>query len=127
MAYYPDVIPQALPFYFVIGGLSIPIISVLYFIALTGTIVQTAIGVLEGVAERIDGWMQDKHNRALDRNGRSLVGAGTMIASSVLSGFGVIDLVARGYGSLAWGSVAFFIAPALTIGMWRIIKHKDSK
>jgi uncharacterized membrane protein YkvI len=44
-----------------------------------------------------------------------LLGLGTFV-----SGFGLIGLIARGYGTLTIGFIVVYVIPVLTIGVWRI-------
>ncbi len=52
------------------------------------------------------------------RHGRMDGGFAVAIA---LSQFGVIALIAKGYGLLAWGFLGVYIAPLLTVGVWRLM------
>ena len=40
--------------------------------------------------------------------------------SSGMATFGVITLVAKGYGLMAWGGILFYIIPLLIVGPWRL-------
>lgn len=122
---YPLVLDQPLPMYAVISGLDIPVLKGAYFIVLFGTILLTAVGALQGVAERVDGWLGDARQAAFGARGRLVLATTTLIASAALSGFGVIDLVASGYGTIAWGFLAIYIIPVLTVGLARIIRTRD--
>jgi uncharacterized membrane protein YkvI len=35
---------------------------------------------------------------------------------------GIIDLIGKGYGALAWIFLIIFLIPLLTVGVWRIVK-----
>jgi uncharacterized membrane protein YkvI len=39
-----------------------------------------------------------------------------------LSQVGIVALIAKGYGTLAWGFLLVFTLPLLTLGTWRIIR-----
>ena len=47
-----------------------------------------------------------------------------MILSSGMATFGVITLVAKGYGLMAWGGILFYIIPLLIIGPWRLWRER---
>ncbi|MCA8895333.1 MAG: hypothetical protein KDA48_08760, partial [Amphiplicatus sp.] len=55
MSTYPDILSEPLPMYSIISGIGSPVLMTSYFVILLGTILLTAIGALEGVAERVDG------------------------------------------------------------------------
>ena len=43
-----------------------------------------------------------------------------LLMSLLLSNFGIVALVAQGYGTLAWFGIFLFVAPVLTVGAWRL-------
>jgi uncharacterized membrane protein YkvI len=45
-----------------------------------------------------------------------------LLLAAALSRFGIIALVARGYGMLAYAFLVLFVLPLLTVGVWRIIR-----
>ena len=38
---------------------------------------------------------------------------------------GVITLVEKGYGLMAWGGILFYIIPLLIVGPWRLWRAKS--
>ena len=120
---YPAVLSEPLPMYVIVAGLGSPIAVAAYFGILLGTIVLTAVGALEGIVERVDGWLREKGRRPLRPRGRLALAGAMLTVSAVLSSFGVIGLVARGYGTMAWGFLAVYVIPVLTIGVWRIVRR----
>jgi uncharacterized membrane protein YkvI len=44
----------------------------------------------------------------------------------VLGQFGIIDLIAKGYGTIAWGFLIVFIIPIMTIGIYKIYTFRRS-
>ena len=46
-----------------------------------------------------------------------LLGGGTLLA-----GVGLVDLIARGYGTLTWVFLAVYVVPVLTLGLWKILR-----
>ena len=64
-----------------------------------------------------------KRQRRLPAWLRPVVAAGFLLASvSLAIRFGIIELIARGYGTLTWVFIAVFVAPLCTIGAWRIAR-----
>lgn len=125
MAGYPDVIDQELPTYWMIQELQVPYLLGVYVMVLFGTIVQTGVGVLHGLNERLDSWYRELRGRTLSRITHAGVSGGLLMLSMVLASVGVVALVARGYGTLAWGFLVVYIAPVLTIGIYRIVRFRD--
>lgn len=125
MSAYPAILNEPLPMYAIISAIGSPVLVAAYFIVLLGTILLTAVGALEGVAERVDGWLRDKRGIAFGPLGRLILGGSTLLLSALLSMAGVISLVAKGYGSMAWGFLAVYVVPVLTIGVWRIVMRRS--
>lgn len=120
----PEILTEALPMFRIVGELAVPGLMGIYVVILLGTIVQTAIGSLQGLGDRLDGWLADTKGTALSPRGRAAIGASALVISSLLSMVGVIKLVANGYGTLAWGFLAIYILPLLTTGIWKIRKSQ---
>ena len=45
-----------------------------------------------------------------------------LAAAVVLSKFGIIDLISKGYNAMSYGLMIVFILPLLTIGIYKIAK-----
>jgi len=50
-----------------------------------------------------------------------------VILAGMLAQFGIVALIADGYGTLAWGFMVVYIIPLLTIGVWRLINDARNK
>jgi uncharacterized membrane protein YkvI len=122
LAAYPAVLAQSLPTHWMIGNVHAPGLMVAYIVALFGAMIKTAVGIVQGVNERLDEWYLEKTGRAMSRISHGLVAAAAIIASGALSNVGVITLVQRGYGTVAWGFLVVFTLPLLTVGVYRIFR-----
>jgi len=123
IAHYPLIVEQALPVYAVLETLERQFPINAYFIILSGTIVLTAVGVLQGVNERLDGLRQDGKREPLSRVSRAIIAGGLLVISVMLAKFGIVALVARGYGTLAWAFFVVFTLPLLTLGTRRLLRY----
>lgn len=117
---------EALPTYTMIQRF-VPAAAPLYVAILFATIVQTGVGVLQGLNERLDGWYLERHARALSSTSHALAAGFVLLCSLVLSHLGLVALVARGYGSLAWGFFVVFTLPLLTTGLWKIMRREAKR
>ena len=113
----PAVLAEPIPTWWLLEAIGARATLPLYFTLLAGTIVLTAVGVLQGVNERLDGWRTDRGCAPLSRRTHALVAAALVLVSLLLARFGIVELVARGYGLLAWGFLAVFTLPLLTRGI----------
>jgi uncharacterized membrane protein YkvI len=93
-----------------------------YIVVLFGAMIQTCVGILQGVNERLDAWSLRRTGRPLGPRSHALTAAATMLTSGGLSAFGIAALVARGYGLMAWGFLLAFVLPMMTVGVYRLIK-----
>jgi uncharacterized membrane protein YkvI len=124
MSAFPAIIDEALPVYTVIAGLGIPFLLGAYGIALCGTIIQTGVGMLQGVNERLDSWLIEKNGVGLSRISRAGIAGFAVVASLLLAQLGIVTLVAKGYSLLSLGFMLVFVLPVMTVGLWRCIKLK---
>jgi len=119
-ARYPQILGQAIPAHWMIVDLAVPALTVTYLVVLFGSLLDTGLCFIQSVNERIDGWRAEVNRPALSRASRASVAIACVLASGGLSYFGVVDLVARGYGSMAWGFLLLYVGPLLSIGLYRL-------
>jgi uncharacterized membrane protein YkvI len=119
---YPAIIHESLPVYVMFEQLSLPWLQVLYLVVLFGTFVETGAGNIQGLIERLDSWWQERHGRTLTRGAHAGVAVLALTLSAVLSVVGVVDLIAGGYGRIAWGYLVIFLIPLFTVGIYRLAR-----
>ena len=117
---YPRIVAAELPVYSVLGLLSLPWLRVAYLVVIVGTFIETAAGSVQGFVERVDGALFERRGRSLGRWGHVLVAVAILIPPVILSTAGIVALVARGYGTIAWGFILFYIVPLLTVGTYKL-------
>lgn len=95
--------------------------AVLFQVVLLGTLVQTGVGMLHTINERIARTLEE-HGRAMPRGLRPVLAVGLLLLALLLaSRLGIVGLIARGYGLLTFGFIAVFVVPVLTVGTWRVL------
>jgi uncharacterized membrane protein YkvI len=117
---YPGIVEQSVPTYWMIRRLAMPVLFIAYIVVLFGTLVETCAGVMQGVNERIDDWYRRSTGRELGRLNHALVAGAAIVASGALSSVGIVTLIARGYGTMAWCFLVIYVIPVLTIGLWKL-------
>lgn len=117
------VIDAAVPTHAALVAAGLDAWAPLYNVLLCGTVMLTAAGVLQGVNERVDGWRDDRGRPPLAPALHALLAGGVVLASLALAQFGIVALVARGYGALSWAFFAVFTLPLLTRGLYRLWRH----
>ena len=51
---------------------------------------------------------------------RPAVAIGLLTIATFVSQYGLIDLIAKGYGTLTWGFIIVYVIPVLTVGVWKL-------
>ncbi len=54
---------------------------------------------------------------------RPVVALVFLVAGTFVAQFGLIDLIAAGYGTLTLLIIAVYVIPVLTVGVWKIRTH----
>jgi uncharacterized membrane protein YkvI len=117
---YPDVVAWDIPLFSVISQLAVTGLLGLYLIMLFGTLIETGAGLLQGLNERIDGFLTETRGTTLPKLGRAGVAVAAISVSAALATVGIISLIARGYGTIAWGFLAVYVLPICTVGVWKL-------
>jgi uncharacterized membrane protein YkvI len=116
---HPGILAAAVPANTLLELLGSRAFQVAFQVMLFGTLVETGTGLLHAVNERI-AHRREERGRRLGAAVRPVVAVGFLVLGALLSRFGLIDLIARGYGTLTWVFLAVFVVPVLTVGIWRI-------
>ncbi|MCB9278627.1 MAG: hypothetical protein H6562_06915 [Lewinellaceae bacterium] len=118
---YPEVLNEPLPALFTIGPLG-AFLSLVFQATLLGTFIETGTGLVHGFNERVAGVLNER-NKALQPAGRLAIGLLILFTALVIgNAFGLISIIAKGYGYITWAFWIIFLIPLLTIGTIRIIK-----
>jgi len=92
----------------------------LYTVMLFGTFIETGAGILQGINDRVDGYLEDSGRPTLSPMSRATIAVSAILVSAGLSLIGITDLIAKGYGTLAWGFLAVYVIPLMTVGVYRL-------
>jgi uncharacterized membrane protein YkvI len=119
---YPDVVRQELPAVYVLEQARAPALLGVFVIMLFGTLVQTGTGFIHGVNQRIQQGLAAR-GREFPAWQRPVVASALLLLSLGLARFGIIALVARGYGWLSWGIFAIYFVPLVTVGLYKLVRR----
>lgn len=122
-----EVLQQNLPTHWMIQGLGSPALMIAYIIVLFGAMIKTCAGIVQGLNERLDEWSSRRTGKALSRWNHALVAGVVIIVSGGLAGFGLATLIARGYGTMAWGFMIVYVIPLLTVGIYKLQRYTPSR
>jgi uncharacterized membrane protein YkvI len=119
---WPAVVDEPIPVYWMIGELGSATLIIIYTIMLFGTFIETGAGLLQGINDRIDGYLQDTRSTRLSPIARATIAVGAILLSAALSLIGITTLIAKGYSAMAWGFLFVYVLPLLSIGIYRLRK-----
>ena len=123
LPHYPAIMDRPVPVNYVLESLDIRWLQLAFVIMLVGTFVETGSGLIHAFNERIAGALETIGKDFPGRH-RALVAIGVLSIALLVSRFGMIDLIAVGYGALTWIFMVILILPLFTIGVWRIVKRE---
>ena len=92
------------------------------------TLIETAVGSIHALLHRVERNLGDLPRRwrpasgALIPRQKALTAVLVLAAAAGLSTIGIIDLVAKGYGTLAWGFIALIVLPLFVVVPYRAFK-----
>lgn len=123
-AAYPAILDSAVPADFLMQGLDLPWFDIVFYVVVFGTLIETGTAFIHAVNERIDTAFREG-DRSMPRWLRPAIAVSALAVALLLAArFGLIELIARGYGTLTWIFIAVFALPLLTRGAWKIWKTR---
>ncbi len=121
---YPGILAQEIPVFAMITSLGLASLLAVYLVALFGTFIETGAGLIQGSIERVDGYLRDARKARLSPSQRAALAVAGIGLSAILATVGIIPLIARGYGTIAWGFLAVYVLPVLTLGIWKLTRGR---
>ena len=122
VGFYPDILPVEIPVVYVLDRAGIPALLIVFQLVLFGTLIETGTGFIHAVNERLRSALQSR-GKELKQWQRPLSAVIMLLIAFGLSTFGLIDLIAKGYGTISWGFFVVFIVPLMTLGIYKIVKR----
>jgi len=123
MGKYPEIGQATIPSGELLGYLDMPWFAIIFQVVLMGTLVQTGVGLVHAVNERIAATLHSR-GKEMPELARPVIAVSLLLFALFLaSGFGLVSLIANGYGMLTFGFIAVFVLPVLTVGFYKIIKR----
>lgn len=123
IASYPEILEAPVPSDYMMQQLDLGWLSVLFYIVVFGTFIETGTGMIHAINERIDHAFLERSIQ-MPRWLRPAIAMFLLFFAVVLADrIGIIDLIGKGYVALAWIFLAVFLVPLLTVGVWRISRR----
>ncbi len=121
--FYPAILPEEIPAIFVLQKTGIPVMIFIFQVVLFGTLIETGTGFIHAVNERIQSALYSR-GKKLAQWQRPIISLVLLLIALGISTFGLIPLIAKGYGTVSWGFLFVYIVPVMTLGLWKILKKK---
>ena len=119
--FYPEIADRSVPANALLEALGSRTFQIVFQIVLFGTLIETGTGMIHGLNERI-GNAVEAAGRTMASWVRPVVALALLLLGAFLARFGLIDLIARGYGTLTWAFWLVYLLPLFTIGVWRLAR-----
>ena len=119
--HYPQVADATVPVNVILEQLGSRGFQVLFQVVLFGTLIETGTGMIHGVNERLASTFEEA-GRELPTAARPLVAVSLLTIGTLLAQFGLINLIAKGYGTITWVFLVVILLPLLTVGVWKIVQ-----
>lgn len=118
MGYYHEIEAVALPSAFLLARLEAPWFAWVFQLAVLLTLVDTGVALLHAINERVAKAYAERQ-RPMPRTLRPAIAVGVMlVAVYAATAVGLVELIARGYGTLTWVFLAIYVLPLMTWGVW---------
>ncbi|MCG8481865.1 MAG: hypothetical protein MJA31_01005 [Clostridia bacterium] len=122
---HPEILDATVPTNFILEKLNLPIFQIIFQVVLFGTLIETGTGFIFAVNERISSVHTEK-NKEMPSWITPTLTIVLLIIGMFIAQFGLIGLIAKGYGTITWGFFIFYVIPILTLGIYKIIKSKGT-
>jgi uncharacterized membrane protein YkvI len=115
---------QTLPSDFLLQQLDLPVFRYVFQAMIFAALLESGTGAVHAVNERIDHACTSSGRPALSTRARLAIAAVVLALSVFVAGrFGLVTLIASGYRFLAWLFLAVYVAPLLTLGVWKLTRR----
>ena len=124
MGFYPEegVLEAPVPWLAMLKQVAGTGVITLYALVVLWTLIEASTGLIHAVTDRVSVSLEESGREALTPTQVVALTVGLLLSSAVLSRVGIIALVAKGYGAMAYAFLLLFALPLLTVGMARILK-----
>jgi len=122
IGFYPEILPMEVPAYYALQKIGIPALLATYMIVLFGTLIETGTGFIHAVNERINSYLVDTKGYEMPRIWRGALAFAMALIGLLISTFGLIALIAKGYGTISWGFFILHGVALFTIGVYKLHK-----
>lgn len=119
LGHFPDILSRPVPVNYMLAALGSGLLTIAFPVVLIGTFIETGTGMIHAFNERLAGGLRSLGG-TLPPFVRPAIAVGLLISALLMSRWGIIDLIAVGYGAMTWVFIIVLAIPLLTIGAWKV-------
>lgn len=128
VAFYPMIGDEVLPSDFLLRQMDIPAFAVIFQLMIFVALLESGVGAVHAVNERIAGALQSRGRRDPGTVMRAAIGAVILAGCMfVAARIGLVDLIASGYRFLAWLFLGVYVVPLLLVGTFRLLARRSGQ
>ena len=123
IAFYPAIGAETLPSDYLLRQLNMPAFHIIFQLMIFSALLESGAGSVHAFNERIAGAWRARRGEELKLRARLGIAIVILVGAVFLAdAIGLVTLIAQGYRALAYAILALFVAPLLTIGLWRLAR-----
>lgn len=127
LAFYPQIGAEILPSEFLLRQLDLPILHLLFQTMILVALLESGVGIVHGLNERVAGAYRARRKHELSRRARFILGSIVLLGSVFIADrIGLVALIAQGYRALAVALLIVFVLPLFTLGIARLSARRGS-
>jgi len=127
VAFLPDIANATLPSDFMLQRLDLPLFHLLFQLMIFSALLESGASSVHAINERIARAVRARRGTDLSHRARLSIALAVLIGCMFLADrFGLVALIANGYRALAYILLTVFVAPLLTIGVWRLWRDRST-
>ncbi|PDH42686.1 MAG: hypothetical protein CND83_01590 [Rhodothermaeota bacterium MED-G19] len=118
VSFYPAINEETIPTNFILDKIGSTPFKLSFQLILFGTFIETGVGLIHGFNERVSNWLKTEKNMDLSRSNRFIISTVLLVISIFIAEkFGLVNLIANGYGTLTWAYWLVFVIPVLFVAI----------
>jgi uncharacterized membrane protein YkvI len=126
IAFYPAIGQETLPSDYLLRQLNLPVFHIIFQLMIFSALLESGAGSVHAFNERVAGAYKARRGKDLSMGARLGIAVIILLFAVFLAdALGLVTLIAQGYRALALTIFILFIAPLLTIGLWRLSTRRE--
>lgn len=124
-AFYPQIAGATLPSDYLLERLDIPAFRLVFQAMIFAALLESGVGQVHAINERIAHAYAKRGRAEFSKAQRGFTTIAILVGAIFIADrIGLVRLIADGYSWLAGAFIAVYVAPLLTIGVWRLLRDR---